>query len=93
MILGGGEDAELLGVALKKKPKTENRISVFWLVTLKLISYAAALILYPLPSASLATLPGHQEVSSFSKSSHHRCLLLCTKQEPWSLTHLCCRER
>ena len=93
MILGGGEDAELQCCPEKPNTKTENRISTFWLVALKLINYAAALILYSFPSASLATSPGHQEVFSFSKSSHHCCLLLCMKQEPWSLTHLHRREQ
>lgn len=65
---------------------------MFWLVSPKLINYAAALMLYSFSSASLATSSGHQEVFFFSKSSHHCCLLLCTKQEPWSLTHLRCRE-
>lgn len=66
---------------------------MMWLVTLKLINYATALILYSFPSASLATSPGHQEVFSFSRSSYHCCLLLCTKQELWSLTLLCCIAR
>lgn len=92
MILGGGKYAELLSVALKNLIPKQNKINMFWLSTLKLTSCAAALTLYSLPSASLATLPGQQKVFSFSKSNYHCCLLLCMKQEPWSLTHLCCGE-
>lgn len=89
VMVGGREVAGLLNVSLKNPiPK----LTIQSVCADFSLSNCLTLLQHSFSSASLATLPEPQGVVFFSKSNCHHWLLLCMKKEPWSLTHLCCRE-